>query len=68
MDDGSRLSMTPWLIAVVLLLLAAYFAVTETAIASVSRSKIKAKAEHGDLRAEKASMCWTTSTRRSPRC
>ena len=54
MDDGSRLSMTPWLIAVVLLLLAAYFAVTETAIASVSRSKIKAKAEHGDLRAEKA--------------
>ncbi len=54
MDDGSRLSMTPWLIAVVLLLLAAYFAVTETAIASVSRSKIKAKAERGDPRAEKA--------------
>ncbi len=54
MDDGSRLSMTPWFIAVVLLLLAAYFAVTETAIASVSRSKIKAKAERGDPRAETA--------------
>ena len=54
MDDGSRLSMTPWLIAVVLLLLAAYFAVTETAIASVSRSRIKAKADRGDPRAEKA--------------
>ena len=54
MDDGSRLSMTPWLVAVVLLLLAAYFAVTETAIASVSRSKIKARAERGDPRAENA--------------
>ena len=54
MDDGSRLSMTPWLVAVVLLLLAAYFAVTETAIASVSRSRIKVKADRGDPRAEKA--------------
>ena len=54
MDDGSRLSMTPWIIAVVLLLFAAYFAVTETAIASVSRSRIKAKADKGDPRAEKA--------------
>ena len=54
MDDGSRLPMTPWLIAVVLLLFAAYFAVTETAIASVSRSRIKAKADRGDPRAENA--------------
>ncbi len=54
MDGDSRLSMTPWLIAVVLLLLAAYFAVTETAIASVSRSRIKAKADRGDPRADKA--------------
>ena len=54
MDGDSRLSMTPWLIAVVLLLLAAWFAVTETAIAAVSRSRIKAKADKGDPRAEKA--------------
>ena len=54
MDDGSRLSMTPWIIAIVLLLLAAYFALSETAIASVSRSRIKAKADKGDPRAEKA--------------
>lgn len=54
MDDGSRLSMTPWIITVVLLFLAAYFAVSETAIASVSRSRIKAKADKGDPRAEKA--------------
>lgn len=54
MDGDSRLSMTPWLIAVVLLLLAAYFAVTETAVAAVSRSRIKAKADKGDPRAEKA--------------
>ncbi|MCR5664741.1 MAG: hemolysin family protein [Oscillospiraceae bacterium] len=51
MDDGSRLSMTPWIIAIVLLFLAAFFAVTETAIASVSRSRIKARAEKGDPRA-----------------
>ena len=54
MDDGSRSSMAPWIIAIVLLLAAAYFAVTETAIASVSRSRIKAKLERGDPRAEKA--------------
>ncbi|MBR5343873.1 MAG: HlyC/CorC family transporter [Oscillospiraceae bacterium] len=54
MDGDSRLPMTPWLIAVVLLLLAAWFAVTETAIAAVSRSRIKAKADKGDPRAEKA--------------
>ena len=54
MDGDSRLPMTPWILAVVLLLLAAYFAVTETAIASVSRSRIKAKADRGDPRAENA--------------
>ena len=54
MDDGSRLSAAPWVAAVVLLLLAAYFALTETAIASVSRTKIKAKAEKGDPRAKSA--------------
>ena len=54
MDDGSRLSMTPWIITIVLLLFAAYFAVAETAIASVSRTKIKARADRGDPRAEAA--------------
>ena len=39
MDDGSRL---PWI-----------FAVTETSMASASRSRIKASAERGDFRAKK---------------
>ena len=51
MDDGSRL---PWIIAVLLLLCAAYFAVAETAFASASRNKLKASADRGDPRAEKA--------------
>lgn len=51
MDDGSRL---PWIIAIVFLFLAAYFAVTETAFASVSRNKIKTGAERGDPRAKTA--------------
>lgn len=51
MDDGSRLS---GLIIVVLFFFAAYFAVAETAFASVSKIKIKAGVERGDARADKA--------------
>lgn len=50
MDDGSRL---PWIIAALLLVCAAFFAVTETSVASASRSRIKASAERGDFRAKK---------------
>lgn len=50
MDDGSRL---PWIIAALLLVCAAFFAVTETSMASASRSRIKASAERGDFRAKK---------------
>lgn len=51
MDDGSRL---PWIIAIALLCCAMYFAVTETAMASVSRTKIKTAADRGDARAKNA--------------
>jgi len=51
MDDGSRL---PWIIAVLLLFCAAFFAVTETAFASCPKSRIKAAAEKGDTRAKTA--------------
>ncbi len=51
MDDGSRL---PWIIAIVLLCCAMYFAVTETAMASASRVRIKTAAERGDTRAKNA--------------
>ena len=54
MDGDSRSSMLPWIIAVLLLLCAAYFAVAETAFASASRNKIKTAADKGDGRAEKA--------------
>lgn len=50
MDEGSRLSL---IIVIVLLLCAAFFAVTETAIASVSRVKIKTAADRGSARAKK---------------
>ena len=50
MDDGSRL---PWISAALLLVCAAFFAVTETSMASASRSRIKASAERGDFRAKK---------------
>ena len=51
MDDGSR----SWLILVfILILIAMYFAMAETAFASVSRSKLKVRADRGDSRAEKA--------------
>ena len=51
MDDGSRL---PWVIAFLLLLCAAYFAVAETAFAAASRNKIKTAADRGDGRAKQA--------------
>jgi len=51
MDDGSRLS---WIMILVLFFFAAYFAVAETAFASVNKIKIKAAVDRGDLRAEKA--------------
>ena len=59
MDEGSRLSeiiplMTPWLVSILLLFGAMFFAVAETSLASVSRSRLKAAAEHGDAKAAKA--------------
>ena len=51
MDDGSRLS---WIIIGVLYLFMAYFAVAETAFASVNKIKIRTALERGDARAEKA--------------
>ena len=51
MDDGSRL---PWIIAIILLGCAMYFAVTETAMAAASRTKIKTAADRGDTRAKNA--------------
>ena len=43
----------PWLIAALLILFADYVAVSETALASVSKSRMKALYERGDLRAGK---------------
>jgi len=51
MDDGSRL---PWIIAIIMLLLAALFAVMETAFSSSSRTKIKTAADRGEAGAKKA--------------
>ena len=51
MDDGTRL---PWIIAVLLLFCAAFFAVAETAYASCPKSRVKAAAERGDARAKTA--------------
>jgi putative hemolysin len=51
MDDGSRL---PWLIVILLLFGAMYFAMAETAFASVSRVKLKTDADRGDIRAKRA--------------
>ena len=50
MDDGSRL---PLIIAIVLLLAAAFFAVSETAVSSCSKNRIKVASDRGDSRAEK---------------
>ena len=51
MDDGSRL---PFFFAVLLLFFAMFFAVTETAFAAVSRTRIKLAEERGDVRAKEA--------------
>jgi len=52
MEDGSRSS---WIFLVILLLLGAvYFALSETAFASVSRAYIRSAAEKGNARAAKA--------------
>ena len=51
MDNGSPLS---WIITIVLLLLAAYFAVAETSFAAASRPKIKALADEGNPKAKRA--------------
>ena len=51
MDDGSRL---PWIFAVLLLFCAMYFAVTETAFASCSRSRLRLYEDRGDSRAKRA--------------
>ena len=51
MDDGSRLS---FIIAVLLLFCAMYFALVETAFAAVSQTKLKTDVDHGDRRAKKA--------------
>ena len=51
MDEGSRLSL---IIALVLLFVAAYFAMTETAMSSSSRVRIKNRADRGDAKAQRA--------------
>ena len=51
MDDGSQ---STWLIVILLLFAAMFFAIAETAFASVSRVRLKTDAERGDKRAEKA--------------
>lgn len=49
MDDGSK----PPLVALIILLgFSAFWALAETALASVSRNKIKSAADHGDSRAK----------------
>ena len=51
MDDGSRIS---WLILILLFLGAMFFAFAETAFASVSRTRLRARVDRGDSRAKKA--------------
>ena len=51
MDDASRLSL---IVVVLLILCAAYFAVAETSFASVSRVRIKVRAERGEAKAIRA--------------
>ena len=51
MDTVPRL---PWFWVVVLLFIAAWFAVTETAISSANRNKIRLASERGDTRADNA--------------
>ncbi len=55
MDDSSLPpNLSPWICVFLLLLSAAYLAVTETAIASVSRNRIKALADRGEPGANRA--------------
>ena len=51
MDDGSRL---PWMISVLLLLFASYFAAAETGFASSSHALLKVLAESGSRKAQDA--------------
>ena len=51
MDDGSRL---PLISAVLLLFVAVYFAVAETAFASTTRTRMRVAEERGDMRAREA--------------
>ncbi len=51
MDADSRISL---IFILILLLLAAFFAISETAFASASQTKIKVSADRGDERAKKA--------------
>ena len=46
-------SIWPWLISALLILFAAYLAVTETALAAASRVRMKTLADHGNKRAKK---------------
>ena len=58
MDGDSRSSWLPWIVAVFLLLGAAYFAVAETAFASASRNKIKNAAAGFPAAAQTHSSIW----------
>ena len=49
MDEGG---LAPWLISALLVLFADYISVSETALASVSKVRMKTLAEHGNKRAE----------------
>lgn len=51
MQDGSPIS---WLIVILLLLLAMFFAIAETSFASVSKARLHVASENGDPRAEEA--------------
>ncbi|MEG2072883.1 MAG: hemolysin family protein [Oscillospiraceae bacterium] len=51
MDEGSWLS---WIIIAMLIIMAAYFAMAETAFASVSRIKLKTEMDRGSTNAKKA--------------
>ena len=54
MDGDSSSSILSAIIILLLLFFAAYFAVCETAFASVGRVRLKVKADRGDRRAKKA--------------
>ena len=51
MDGDSWLS---WIVIVFLLAMAAYFALAETAVTSVSRIRLKLRSDRGERRAEQA--------------